>query len=392
MGTSRRKLYQLRMNYAKRVKKPIDEVLKLMPPDFTDEMFVNEFKCCYGYLWQELYKERKYYEIKNKTFRGKKPLLFPTPYSFVLNSAFQKLKRARSGNSNNSLSEEKKQELRNKLIEGNRVKMKKQKEKVNKNTELLQNVVPNYASNMIQSYFSLRRQHPEDINGRFYVLNEIAKFNNKRFIGFFMHVMKSEKNDACRMFAFNTLQKWDSTVHLTKNRKGKKPYDKIKPVLPSSPDELMALISRLQMERDKSYNVFLSHCSIDRDLIIRIKDALNRSNLSVYVDWMIDRDGLQREKVNKNTWATLEVRMNHCDCMLYVHTKNCNDSLWIPKEIAFALEHGIPLSVLNADGSSEKNDLTKCTHFVLEDNALIFTSLNGNIETFDRWIKTATYN
>ena len=370
MGNSRRKLRQLKCMYSNRLKKPVNEIIKLMPTGFTNDEFILKFKQCYKYLWIDLQKEWKFYKHRDKAFTGKKPLLFPSPCHMVLNAAYHLLKRARSGHLT-PMSDEWKKEQERRLLDACQKKLSKRLEKIRQNTELLQNVVPNYASNMIESYFFMRSCHRENVDGRYYILNEIAKFNNQCFIGFFEHVMSCERNDTCREFAFHTLQKWDKTVHLPKKPKGKKhPSDKVTPTIPTSPDEQMALIETLQMEHDKSYNVFISHRSLDRELIIKLKDMLNKEDLSVYVDWMIDKNGLPKAKMNAKTLATLEVRMMHCDTLLYVHTENCKDSKYIQWELDLAKQHNIPMTVLNAGDVAESNETEQITHAFIKDGTL----------------------
>ncbi|MBR1668581.1 MAG: toll/interleukin-1 receptor domain-containing protein [Bacteroidaceae bacterium] len=370
MGNSRQKLHQLKCLYSKQLKRPVNDVVKLMPLGFTDDMFILKFIHCYEYLWLDLQKEWKFYRHKNKVFKGKKHLLFPSPYRMVLSAAYHLLNKAKRGHLT-QMSGKWKKEQENRLVDACQKKLSERKEKQRLNTELLQNAVPNYAHNMIESYYFLRHFHREDVNGRFYVLNEIAKFNHSRFVGFFINVMKSERNDFCREFAFRTLQKWGKTVHLPKKPKGKKhPSDKIVPTIPTNPEEQIALIEKLQMEHDKSYNVFISHRSLDRVLIIKIKDMLNGENLSVYVDWMIDKDGLPREKLSDKTLATLEVRMKHCDRLLYVHTKNCKDSEYIKWELNLAQQYNIPVTILNAEDVFESDEMRHIPHVHIKKNKL----------------------
>jgi len=373
------------------MKKPVNEVIKLMPIGFTDDMFVLKFRHCYEYLWIELQREWMFYQRKNKTFRGAKPLLFPSPARMTLIAACHLLKKARNGHLP-LLTDDQKTELEKKLVDTCQKKLAEREKKRKQNTELLQNVVPNYADNMIQSYFFLRYQHRENVNGRYYILNEIAKFSHQRFIGFFTHVMSSEPNDICREFAFQTLQKWDNTVHLPKKSKRKKhPSDGISPILPTSPDELMELIERLQMERDKSYNVFVSHRSLDRGLIISVVNMLNRENLSAYVDWMIDKDGLPREMLNKKTLKILEVRMLHCDSLLYVHTNNSRDSNFIKWELDFGYRNNIPMAVLNIGKIPETERISMMPHVQQEGDKLFIQKDDIKI-SYQNWVtKYATH-
>ena len=223
---------------------------------------------------------------------------------------------------------------------------------------------------MIESYFNFKKMYPENVNGRFYVLNEIAKFNNKKFYGFFFRFMGTEKNDYCREFALRTLQKWDVTVKLPKKKKGKKSiYDKTIPQLPHSPSEVIGMMNVMQMERNKSYNVFISHRSTDSDIVVQLKNQFNRQGLSVYVDWMIDKDGLPLEKFHKeNTWKVILTRLLNCDSLVYVHSKNSLGNKNIEKEINFAKEHHIPIAVLNIQNIDETNDLMMLPHMLMKND------------------------
>lgn len=385
MGYSRRKLSQLETLYGKLLKKPIADIIRLMPRNFSDAEFVLAFQKYYRYIWDDLCQEHNYYVRKNKTFRGRKPLLFPSAGTFVLSKAGHVIKKARQGRQV-FLSQEDKDKLRCELERQCIEKLKKREEKVKENTILLQDVVPNYADNMIDSYFYNRKNNPADVNIRYYILKEIAKFDNKRFISFFFKVMSSERNDSCREFAFRTLQKWDMTVHLPKKRKGRKsPNEHVQPALPSNPDEQMQLLYTLQLEKEKSYNVFLSYRSTDRGKVIHVKDTLNRYGLSVYVDWMLDREGLPREKMNDNTINVLKWRILQSDCLLYLHTENCKESTFIPIELDYADEHDKPMAVLNFDGSLE-TDTTQCKPHVAIKEDRVFVVVDGKEIEFDKWL------
>ena len=387
MGYTRRKLEQLKMLYGKRLKKPIANVLMLMEKGFYNDDFIHEFHRCYAYLWDDIQSECNFYRRKDKTFRGKKPLVFPSPYGFILTKAHHALVKKRKADAE-YLGKEQIDELRAQLIADCRTKMEERRKKKDNNTRLLQDVVPNYASNMIGSYFYLRKFHREKVNERYYVLNEIAMFNNKSFVGFFFRVMGIDSNNSCREFALQTLQKWDKTVHLPKKRKGKRDsYANVVPVLPSSPKEVVELMNLLQMERDKSYNVFISHRSIDETLIINIKNKLNNQGLSVYVDWMIDREGLPLDKFDERlTWEVILTRLMNSNCLFYAHTKNCIGNKNIEKELTFSKEHNIPMAVLNFDDVEETDEIKRMPHAKFVDSQFVVETNNGKM-TFTKWLK-----
>lgn len=82
------------------------------------------------------------------------------------------------------------------------------------------------------------------------------------------------------------------------------------------------------------YDIFLSHSSLDADLILGIKDLLKQFEYSCYVDWLDDLH-LDRETVTPETAATLRKRMSYCRCLFYVTTENSRLSKWMPWECGY---------------------------------------------------------
>ena len=103
-------------------------------------------------------------------------------------------------------------------------------------------------------------------------------------------------------------------------------------------------------------------CHTDADLIVKIKEVLNKHGRSVYVDWMIDSDGLPRNQFGDDSLSVLKIRVRQCDRLLYVHTASCRESVVIPKEIAYAQELGVPIVVVNKDGSEEDEEIRALPH------------------------------
>lgn len=82
------------------------------------------------------------------------------------------------------------------------------------------------------------------------------------------------------------------------------------------------------------YDVFLSHSYQDADAIYGIKSIIEKLGLKVYVDW-IDDSGLDRGKVTARTAQILRERMQTCACLVYVHTPNATQSIWMPWELGY---------------------------------------------------------
>jgi hypothetical protein len=82
------------------------------------------------------------------------------------------------------------------------------------------------------------------------------------------------------------------------------------------------------------FNIFLSHSSLDRELILGVKSILEGKGWSVYVDWITDA-ALDRSSVNKENAAAVRARMQQCEYLFYAHTANSKESPWCPWELGY---------------------------------------------------------
>jgi hypothetical protein len=82
------------------------------------------------------------------------------------------------------------------------------------------------------------------------------------------------------------------------------------------------------------FDVFLSHSITDRDVVIGAMLYLRAAGLTVYVDWDVDKQ-LDRSKVDRATAGILRDRMNQCDSLLYLWSKNAQQSRWMPWELGY---------------------------------------------------------
>jgi hypothetical protein len=85
---------------------------------------------------------------------------------------------------------------------------------------------------------------------------------------------------------------------------------------------------------DRSYTIFMSHASMDSDVILGVKGILEDLGYSVYIDWIEDPQ-LDRSKVTPETAATLRGRMNTCQSLFYAITENSSSSKWMPWECGY---------------------------------------------------------
>lgn len=81
------------------------------------------------------------------------------------------------------------------------------------------------------------------------------------------------------------------------------------------------------------YDIFLSHSSLDNELIAGLKLLLEDIGLKVYVDW--NDKQLNPNNVTAGTAAVLRERMKQCKSLLYAFSENASNSKWMPWELGY---------------------------------------------------------
>jgi hypothetical protein len=82
------------------------------------------------------------------------------------------------------------------------------------------------------------------------------------------------------------------------------------------------------------FDIFLSHSSIDKELVLGAKQLIEERGLSVYVDWIEDAE-LSRAAVDRERADHLRNRMQQCEALFYAHTPNAALSRWCPWELGY---------------------------------------------------------
>lgn len=341
MGKTKRKYDGEMIKLSKSLKKPLIQVASLMPTGFTIQMFVEDFKLLYKYLWNDL--EAKYLEFKRMDEGRKKKgfpeiYFFPTPNEYIFKRAHAILKNTRFKHSKGCyLSNDEISTKREILIKECNRKLLIRKEKLEANLQLIQKVTPSYTNYFIKEYFRLKHAKPFDVTSRYVLLQEASKYKCSATIKFLYKVNASERNFNLRNFAFLTLQKFgEKEVRLRKNRKGKKRIgDKLVPDKIETPTELLNYIYNSQMEQSKKYDIFLSHSSSNRELLLELKSLLNSLDFNVYIDWVNDIDALKRTLTNADTAQVIIERLKSCNALIFVYSEESLKSLWTPWEIGY---------------------------------------------------------
>lgn len=336
MGTTKRKYNATLVRFRRQFKKPLRNVLSVMPDGFTGAMFISEFKVLYAYLWDDICAKSREYNRKDRGLEKKgfpKRYYFPSPNNY--------LKKIATPIINNKalfyqLKKEVKQpeERKAMLLQQCKEKQDKRKKQLNTNLKYIQIAKPAYSNYYIKTYFKIKHSNPTDVDTRYSILLEASKYKTTETIKFLHKVNASERNFSLRHFAFTSLQKFGiKEVYLYKNRKRKRKCDDIKPTLIDTPDNLLQYIYKSQLEMMKSYDLFLSHSYENSEEVLQIKAMLNSSNINVYVDWLNDREALKRELVNQSTAGVIIERMKVSKALMYIYTDTT--SQWAPWELGY---------------------------------------------------------
>jgi hypothetical protein len=98
-------------------------------------------------------------------------------------------------------------------------------------------------------------------------------------------------------------------------------------------DEVLADRTTAVSDRD-IFDIFLSHSFRDAPTILGIAELLESQGVSVYVDWLVDRQ-LDRSKVNAATAAVLRKRMGQCRSLIFATSTSSPSSKWMPWELGY---------------------------------------------------------
>jgi len=82
------------------------------------------------------------------------------------------------------------------------------------------------------------------------------------------------------------------------------------------------------------YDIFLSHSYRDKNVILGLKDFIEKLGYTVYIDWVVDTQ-LDRTAVTKDTAQVLQSRMKNCKSLFFAVSGNSSTSVWMPWELGY---------------------------------------------------------
>ena len=324
-----------------KLKKPFKQIKGLSYGKSPIELF----KYCYPNLWRDVC---EYHEEMRKWNASRKKKKLSAVYEYE--SPEQFLESHSNVKADTSIVNGKTQEEINALIETIRnhslAKLNSRNAKDAKRERYIQHTQPRYVSQHIKAYYSTRKLHPEDIDTRYLIVHELAKYKCDDTIQFLTRLVRCEKNLPLQHYAWLTLNDFGVTCVHKGRRKGKKKLTHTKRFVPiHTPQDLLKAIYNSPLEQMKHYDLFLSHSYKDKDKLIELKDSLNAMGLNVYMDWVNDKDELLRDLTCAETAKVITERIKASKAILYVHTNASLDSKWTPWELGFASALNKPILV-----------------------------------------------
>ena len=345
-------------NFSNKFKIPLQKISAIMPKGFSDEDFLSAFKECYAGLWYAI-KDRKaiYDMMDSQRQRRHLPVAYhhPVPEDWFFSRSRAVIANTRNKHkANDILPDSERNSLRNKLAQNCQKRQREKLEQMESIEKYLQIVTPKYTNNFIKAYFKNNGQTQENVDKRYQILLQASKYRCEATIAFILKVNAMERNEHLRYFAFQTLQKKFGfpEILFKRNHYSKGIPINIEPNKIETPEALLSAIFQDQLESQKRYDIFLSHSSLNSELVLQLMTILNSKGLTVYVDWVEDKTALKREITSSDTAKVLIQRIKSSRAILYVKTFQSTLSLWTPWELGYAHAIGKKITVLEIDSIS----------------------------------------
>ncbi len=377
--SAKRKADSMELELWRSIKKSVKIVKGLA----SDNDFVDTFKYSFPNQWQNICDYHKKMERWNQNRKSKKlkpTYLFTSPEQFLRHKA-EKVSATPLPQSAN------KKEIISSLSSDSLKKLRKRNFKKYVSELSKQHVEPSYASLHINAYYQIRKSHPLDIDARYLIIHELAKYKCGKTIEFLEKLVRCEKNMHLQHYAWECL----NTIGVTGVHKGRRPGKKkisyIRAFTPiSTPQDLLKAIYNSPLEQMKSYDLFLSHSYKDKVKLIELKDILNNFGINVYMDWANDKDELQRELTSAETAAVITERIKISKAILYIHTDSSFDSKWTPWELGYAYALKKPILVYKPEATNNDPEYLQLFQTVsLKDERMLVDGEKS--QSIEEWLK-----
>lgn len=89
-----------------------------------------------------------------------------------------------------------------------------------------------------------------------------------------------------------------------------------------------------ESRKHETYDIFLSHSYLDKEIVYGLFLELTQKGFTVYVDWIVD-PSLDRQNVTKESAELIRKRMKSSKSLLLAISSNIALSKWVPWELGF---------------------------------------------------------
>lgn len=405
MGNAKRKYNAFVIRLKKGLKRKFQSIALLLGKGFTQQDYVFLFKEIYSDDWQQIEDYHNYYKrkdeellefLKKKKMPNPKPRYeFPTASKFILNASWFLLNNIRKTHETKEeiLSVEERNKLKEELLEESRQKHNKKIRKQEERSITIQEVEPEYIYKLELALFT-----SSDLMERLNAVKEVSKYKSNKTVQMLYAVLSKEKDYFIRQMAFRSLQRFGQVVFLDKKGIGKKTktnrlemkLGEFKEDLGKKPQDILREISEDTIQCFKTFDIFLSHSSMDLPRIVNLVRELNKEDLVVYVDWISDREDLKRTELDSNTAEVIKHRMTSSSVLIYAFSSNSVKSEWIYWEVGFfdALSRGVCLFDLDNNQFQDIPVFMKSYPVLSSEGNNFVVQLNNNKIKLTEWIQT----
>ncbi|MCR4674544.1 MAG: toll/interleukin-1 receptor domain-containing protein [Lachnospiraceae bacterium] len=341
-GEAKRKYDAETVRLSKSLTRPLSLIVETLKPGYSREDLLKAFRYYYPYEWDLIGERYKVYKGKDKFLakHGKKKRYNsqrPEEYFYSLPKVKYLLSDEFRKRHVSQYDESKRMECESSLKNKRMNKNNKKKTSIKTYTKEQQKVDPGFIDALVYAY------HIKgiSINEKFEICKEIRKYDCDKTWEFFWKLNDSEKNNQIRGYAFQCLQKSGHYVKLRKNFSGKKKqYTTEKSTFEGTPESLAIKLANngKSIQKLKSYDLFISHSYLDREIVYDIVRKINKCGLNCYVDWTADSDFLKRSLVSDFTREVLKARMKNSRKLLFLSSSNSRASCWVDFELKYYQE------------------------------------------------------